>query len=67
MGKYSEVRLVKNSEVEIFEGVVYTTVMRDGAPYTTAMLLHDYIRHHKRAAAAIAGAMGSQAKVIAFK
>jgi hypothetical protein len=67
MADYSEVRLVKSSEVEVANGLVYTTVMREGAPYTTAMLLHDYIHHHRRAAKVIAEAMGSQAEVVAFK
>lgn len=67
MADYSEVRLIKDTKVEIIDGVVYTTIVRDGCACTVALLLHDYLLHHQRAAKAIDEAFAVQGEVIAWK
>lgn len=68
MGKHQEARLICETGIEIANGVVYTTFIRNGKPCTVALLLHDYCRHHQRASEALDAEFAKEnGKVLAFK
>ena len=67
MVDYSEVRLIKTTEVECIEGIVYTSICIDGRPFTIALALHDYILHHKRGAKAIDDGFTNKGNVVAWR